>query len=79
MNTEGFKEKIYGPYSEAWKILKVIQYAGQSEKDDETWQKYMSEIDRFAEVHYDNTFAKDTLVQMLLAAGDDIARMNGGD
>ena len=78
MNTEEFKEKIYGPYSEAWKILKMIQFAGQSKKDDELWQKYMKEIDRFSKENEGNSFAKETLVKMLLDAGDDIAEMNGG-
>lgn len=78
MNTEEFKEKIYGPYSEAWKILKMIQFAGQSSHDDELWQKYMNEIDRFSKENEGNAFAKDTLVRMLLDAGGNIAKMNGG-
>lgn len=78
MNTEEFKEKIYGPYSEAWKILKMIQFAGQTAKDDELWQKYMNEIDRFSKENDKNAFAKETLVRMLLDAGGDIAKMNGG-
>ncbi len=77
METEVFKQKVYGPYSEAWKILKIIQYAGQSADNDKTWQMYMNEIDRFDKKYGDNRF-KDTLVRMLLDAGDDIAKMNGG-
>jgi len=78
METEGFKEKIYGPYSDAWKILKMIQFAGQNEKDDELWQSYMKEIDRFSKENEGNVFATETLVRMLIDAGDNIAKMNGG-
>lgn len=77
MENEKFIKKIYGPYSEAWKILKLIQHAGQSQADDETWQKYMREIDRFGKEYKDNSFATDTLVRMLIDAGDNIAKMNG--
>jgi hypothetical protein len=77
METEVFKQKIYGPYSEAWKILKLIQFAGSSADNDEKWQMYMREIDRFDKKYGDNRF-KDTLVKMLIEAGDDIAKMNKG-
>jgi len=77
METEVFKQKVYGPYSDAWKILKLIQFAGQSKDDDEKWQMYMKEIDKFDKKYPDNRF-KDTLVKMLIDAGDDIAKMNGG-
>lgn len=76
MKAEVFKEKVYGPYSEAWKIIKIIQTAGKSSKDDEIWQKYMREIDSFDKKYPGNRF-KDTLVKMLIDAGDDIAKMNG--
>ena len=79
MNEAEFKEKVYGPYKEAWKILKLIEFAGQHEKDDETWQKYMNEIDRFSKENDGNPFAQETLTKMLIDAGDDIAKMNGGE
>ena len=77
METKEFKEKIYGPYNEAWKVIKIIQYAGQGKEDDATWQEYMTAIDTFAKKFKDNRF-KDNLVMMLLEAGDTIAKMNGG-
>lgn len=77
METEVFKQKIYGPYAEAWKIIKLIQYAGQSADDDEKWQMYMKEIDRLDKKYGENRF-KDTIVKMLIDAGDDIAKMNRG-
>lgn len=77
MNDTEFKEKVYGPYNEAWKILRIIQDAGQHERDDETWQKYMNEIDRFCKSNEGNHFAQETLTRMLIDAGEDIAKMNG--
>lgn len=76
MNEAEFKEKVYAPYKEAWKILKMIEFAGTHEADDETWQKYMKEIDRFCKSNEGNHFAQETLVRMLIDAGDDIAKMN---
>lgn len=79
MNEAEFKEKVYAPYKEAWKILKMIEFAGTHEADDETWQMYMKEIDRFSKTNDGNHFAQETLVRMLIDAGDDIAKMNGGE
>ena len=79
MNEAEFKEKVYAPYKEAWKILKMIEFAGTHEADDETWQKYMKEIDRFSKTNDGNHFAQETLVRMLIDAGEDIAKMNGGE
>ena len=78
MNTEEFKEKIYAPYSEAWKIIKIIQFAGQGTNSDELWEAYLREIDRFSKENKENEFAKETLVKMLIDAGCVIAKMNGG-
>ena len=61
MNDKVFKEKVYGPYSDVWKILKVIQYAGQTSEDDEKWEMYMREIDRFTEKYKDNELAEGLL------------------
>lgn len=46
MTDETFKAKYHAPYNEAWKILKLIQYADQTSNSDEQWQRYMREIDR---------------------------------
>ncbi len=77
MKTEVFKEKIYAPYGEAWKILKIIQEAGQTEKDSPVWEMYMREIDRLSKKYKGNPFAEN-LITMLLDAGDTIAKMNRG-
>lgn len=83
MNDKVFKEKVYGPYSDVWKILKIIQYAGQTSEDDEKWEMYMREIDRFSEKYKDNELAQGLLSFLVghddfKGAGDIIAKLNGG-
>ena len=78
-----FKEKVYGPYSEVWKILRIIQFAGQSSDDDAKWSMYMQEIDRYAEKYKDNEIAQGLLSFLIghddfKGAGDIIAKMNRG-
>lgn len=75
MNNEKWKQTIYEPYLEAWKILKLIQYADQTSDSDEQWQRYMKEIDRLAAAYPDNKFAE-KLITLLLDAGDVIAKDN---
>ena len=77
MKTQEFKEKIYAPYSDAWVILKTIQKAGQTPKDDPVWEMYMREIDRLNEKYKGNPFVEN-VIRLLLDAGDTIAKMNRG-
>ena len=83
MDDKVFMEKIYGPYSEVWKILKIIQFAGQTEEDKETWEMYMREIDRYSEKYKDSEIAQG-LISFLVGHGDFkgaghiIAKLNGG-
>ena len=77
METQEFKQKIYAPYTDAWKILKIVQTAGQTPKDDPVWEMYMREIDRLSKKYKGNPFVEN-LITMLLDAGDSIAKMNRG-
>ena len=75
MNDNKWKTEIYEPYLEAWKILKLIQYADQTSDSDEQWQRYMKEIDRLQKTYPDNKFVEE-LITLLLNAGDIIAKEN---
>ena len=75
MENIDFSQKIYQPYNEAWKILKLIQFADQTSDSDAQWQRYMKEIDRLATTYPDNKFVE-KLITLLLDAGDVIAKMN---
>lgn len=75
MNDTTFKNNIYSPFLDTWKILKLIQYADQTSDSDEQWQRYMKEIDRLDRTYPNNPFAQN-LIRLLLDAGDSIAKMN---
>jgi len=75
MNDSTFKTKIYEPYLETWKIIKLIQYADQTPAQEEQWNRYVKEIDRLDKTYPNNPFAQN-LIRLLLDAGDSIAKMN---
>ena len=75
MNDNKWKTEIYEPYLEAWKILKLIQYADQTSDSDEQWQRYMKEIDKLSKTYPEDPFV-DKLIRFLLDAGDVIAKEN---
>lgn len=77
MDDDKFKKEIYQPYLETWKIIKLIQYADQTENSDEQWERYMKEIDRLSTTYPDNKFA-DKLIDLLIDAGNVISKMNSG-
>ena len=75
MKEEVFKQKIYGPYGEAWKVIKIL---AEAEDDNpalgEVLNHYTSEIDKFSEKYKDNEFAQ-ALRSMLLKSDDIVMRM----
>lgn len=75
MNNEKWKQTIYEPFLETWKIIKLIQYADQTPAQEEQWNRYVKEIDRLDKSYPDNPFAQN-LIRLLLDAGDSIAKMN---
>lgn len=72
MNTDKFKEKIYGPYLDAWKIIKLLQYCTEHEGN---WDAFAKEHRRFYKAYPDNKFADD-LFNFLMTAAEDIRDMN---
>lgn len=78
MDKSEWRQKIFGPYTDAWKILQLIQYADQTADSDEQWQRYTREIDKLAKAYPDNMFV-DNLITLLLDAGDVIAKLNRRD
>lgn len=73
MEDKVFKEKVYGPYSEAWKVIKLLQHCTEHGGD---WDKWYAEFDRFCKAHPGNQFAYD-LGKFLMDAAEDIKKMNG--
>lgn len=74
MDNKVFTEKIYGPYNEAWKVIKLLQHCTATDGD---WDKYYEEYKRFCDQYPENKFAYD-LGAFILKAADDIRDMNGG-
>ena len=74
MDNKVFTEKIYGPYNEAWKVIKLLQHCTATDGD---WDKYLSEYERFCKMYPENKFAYD-LGTFILKAADDIRDINGG-
>ena len=76
MDDNTFKVKIYGPYSETWKIVKLLQFAGvggfRMEQVDDYWQA----VDRFEHEFAGNKFAELLLNSVLLHADNIIIRLN---
>ena len=76
MNEQKFKEKVYGPYGEAWKIIKLLSVAEDKSPDlQEILTNYISEVGKFKEKYADNEFAL-ALYDLLLNADTKIMRMN---
>lgn len=75
--TEGeFRQKVYGPYRDAWKIIALLQYCSKT-NNHENWAKFKSECYRFSQEAADNPFAQRT-ARFLFDCAEDIAQMNEG-
>lgn len=72
MTDEKFKEKIYGPYREAWKIIKILQEAYQKP---ELYLQYMEELKAYSKKYEGNHFAEHLLKDFALHADHIIAKM----
>lgn len=72
MDNNKFREKIYGPYNEAWKILKLVQHYTMHEGD---WDAYEKELRRFFNTFPETKFTHD-LFQFVMQAAEDIRDMN---
>jgi len=76
MEAKKFTEKIYGPYGDAWKVIKILALAeDNSPALDGVLRNYMNEVGNFKEKYEGNQFAE-LLYSMLLNADDTIMRMN---
>ena len=77
MTNNEFRQKIYGPYHDIWKLIKIIEFAGP--KDDDLWIKYMEGVSGFQKA-YPKTNEEGTyegfLMRALFEAADIIAKEN---
>lgn len=78
METEKFKEVVYGPYGDTWKILKLLQHVGEGDFKYEDAEEYWKAVAEFEEKYKNNKFA-DFMVRNVLSHADNIIiRMNEG-
>lgn len=77
MTDAKFKEVIYGPYLDAWKVIKILQHA--SDDNPELFLEYMNEVGKFENVYQGNEFAEFLRRAVLLRADDVIAKLNKED
>ena len=76
MEAKKFTEKIYGPYGDAWKVIKILAQAEDgSPKLQEVLNDYMDKVQAFKDKYEGNEFAEE-LYKMLLNADDHIMRMD---
>lgn len=74
MDAKTFKEKIYEPYLETWKIIKILQEAYNKP---ELFNEYIDEVQEYADKYAGNEFAELLRAQLLLNADDVISKMEG--
>ena len=76
MEDKEFVEKIYGPYSAAWKLIKLLQHCSTHSGD---WELYKKELDRYIEEYTrDNQFAYDLGLFICNTVEHDIRTINDG-
>ena len=82
MTDEKFKEVIYKPYLDTWKMLKLLQHAYKRLEDpeldkanDAIWAQFKREAERLKKVYPGNPFV-DNLQALLYSADEVISRMN---
>lgn len=76
MEGSKFTEVIYGPYGDAWKILKILALAEDNNPQlKEVLEHYMKEVGTFQEKYKGNEFAQ-MLSRFLMDADNVIMRMN---
>lgn len=74
MDDKEWRQKIYGPYNDAWKIIKILQQA--SDDNPELFLEYMEKVQEFDDAYKGNEFADLIRRKLLLGADDVIARIN---
>lgn len=69
-----FKQVIYDPYSEAWKIIKWMR--DTNPKDDKFWDEYTTKALNFPK-EYGNTEISKSIARVILDAGTEYQRIKG--
>ena len=74
MTEERWRAEVYEPYLESWKIIKILQEAYNKP---ELFNRYIDEVQKYADKYAGNEFAELLRAQLLLNADDVISKMEG--
>lgn len=74
MTDERWRAEVYEPYLESWKIIKILQEAYNKP---ELFNKYIDEVQKYADKYAGNEFAELLRAKLLLNADDMISKMEG--
>lgn len=74
MTEERWRAEVYEPYLESWKIIKILQEAYNKP---ELFNKYIDEVQKYADKYAGNEFAELLRAKLLLNADDVISKMEG--
>jgi len=77
MDRAQWRQKVYGPYMDIWKIIKILQHASNDKP--ELFLEYMNEVEKFENAYQGNEFAEFLRRAVLLRADDVIAKLNRED
>lgn len=77
MDRAQWRQKVYGPYMDIWKIIKILQH--ESDDKPELFLEYMNEVEKFENAYQGNEFAEFLKRAVLLRADDVIAKLNRED
>ena len=78
MTNEKFKEVIYGPYNDAWKVIRLLQEATDDNPQlNEVLHDYIKKVDTFSKKYEGNEFAQ-LLKRMMLSADDAVMKIGRG-
>lgn len=72
MNDSKWRQNVFGPYVDAWKIIKILQEAYNKPH---LFSQYIDEVQRFADQYTGNEFAELLRAKLLLNADDVISKM----
>ena len=74
MTDQRFKEEVYTPINEIWKLLKPLQHMGGFDHDAE-WEKWVHDCDTYCET-IENEEIKSAVGRFLADMGTEISRLN---
>lgn len=74
MDESMWRQKVYGPYLDAWKTIRILQHA--SDDNPQLFLEYMDQVQKFEDAYKGNEFAEFLRQAVLLHADNIIAGLN---